>query len=307
MLNFFKGSLRRVKEAYKRTTSFLGRGIRDLFSGKIDAETLEKLEELLFQADLGVTCATELTAEVATLLRKNPTATPDAILHLLKDKLIALLQAQHRELKCAPAGLPTVLLIVGVNGNGKTTSIAKLAHLFAASGEKVILGAADTFRAAAIDQLTTWSERIGCDIVAHNPGADPSAVVFDTITAALARKATKVLIDTAGRLHTKTDLMQELAKIRRVSSKLLPDSPHETLLVLDATTGQNAIDQARTFNEFTPLTGIILTKLDGTAKGGIVVAIEQGLRIPVKFVGLGESIGDLVPFDPEAFASSLFA
>jgi fused signal recognition particle receptor len=199
-----------------------------------------------------------------------------------------------------------VMLIVGVNGSGKTTSLAKLAHLLHSAGKKVLIGAADTFRAAAIDQLELWAKRIGVDIVKHQSHSDPSAVAFDAISAAKARGAEAVLIDTAGRLHNKTDLMHELAKIRRVCDKVCPGAPHETLLVLDATTGQNAIDQANTFHQFTPLTGLILTKLDGTAKGGIVVAIQRQLGLPIKFIGTGEGIDDLQPFDPQQFVKALF-
>ena len=201
---------------------------------------------------------------------------------------------------------PRVLLIVGVNGSGKTTSIAKLARAYQSEGKKVLLAAGDTFRAAAIEQLSTWSERLGVDIIKSKPGADPSAVAFDALTAAQARDCDIVLIDTAGRLQNKVDLMQELEKIKRVCQKVIPSAPHETLLVLDATTGQNAIDQATLFHQVTPLSGIILAKLDGSAKGGIILSIYQKLKIPVLWVGTGEGPDDLEPFDPATYADSLF-
>jgi fused signal recognition particle receptor len=208
--------------------------------------------------------------------------------------------------KIAPEQLPMIILIVGVNGNGKTTSVAKLSHLLKQNGQKVLVAAADTFRAAAIEQLDTWAQRLQIDIVKGSPKSDPAAVAFDAVQAAKARHCDVVLVDTAGRLHTKTPLMQELEKIKRSCYKASLSGPHETLLVLDATTGQNAIDQAKHFHKFTPLTGIILTKLDGTAKGGIVVAIQRELAIPIKFVGTGEQIDDLQPFDPKNFVENLF-
>jgi fused signal recognition particle receptor len=201
---------------------------------------------------------------------------------------------------------PMVILIVGVNGNGKTTSVAKLAKFFQNNDKKVLIAAADTFRAAAIEQLEIWAKRLDIEIVKGNPGSDPASVAFDALTAGKARKSDIVIIDTAGRLHTKTNLMQELEKIRRTCKKVNPSSPHETLLVLDATTGQNAIDQAKTFNKFTPITGLILTKLDGSAKGGIVISIYRQLGIPVKFIGVGEGLDDLEPFQPESFVNALF-
>ncbi len=203
-------------------------------------------------------------------------------------------------------GSPHVILVVGVNGNGKTTSIAKMAHRYQEAGKKVVLGAADTFRAAAIEQLEMWAHRLKVDIVKGHPNSDPSAVAFDAVAAGKARNADVVIIDTAGRLHTKIPLMQELEKIRRSCRKVVPDAPHETLLVLDATTGQNAIDQAQTFHKFTPLTGLVLTKLDGTAKGGTVLAIQKKLALPIKFIGVGEGAEDLQPFDAKAFIDAMF-
>jgi fused signal recognition particle receptor len=304
MLKFLKGSYDKVRSAMGKTRSSLGAGISRLFSGKVDEEALQELEALFFQADLGVETSLELVEDVRQFMRKERTTEPDAIIAHLQKKLLAILQEQPGGFETAPG--TTVVLIVGVNGNGKTTSVAKLGKLFRSQGETVILAAADTFRAAAIDQLQTWAERIDATCVSHQPGSDPAAVAFDAVTAGLSRRADKVLIDTAGRLHTKTDLMHELAKIRRVCEKVLPGSPHETLLVLDATTGQNAIEQAKVFHQFTPITGVILTKLDGTAKGGVILPIQRQLGVPVKFVGVGEGVDDLQPFDPEQFVASLF-
>ncbi len=304
MLKFLKSSYSKVRSALDKTRSTLGSGLARIFSGKIDEEALEQLEELFYEADLGVETAMELTEHVRELMKKRVEA--DQLLPAIEEKLLSILTEKPTGFETAEAG-PTVALIIGVNGNGKTTSVAKLAHLFSSNGEKVILGAADTFRAAAIEQLTTWSSRVGVDIVKHQMGSDPAAVAFDAVTAGVARGVDKVLIDTAGRLHTKTDLMEELAKIRRVCGKVAEGSPHETLLVLDATTGQNAIDQAKTFHKFTPITGVILTKLDGTARGGIVVPIQRQLGVPVKFIGTGEGHDDLQPFDAKEFVSALLS
>ena len=304
MLKFLKGSYDKVRSAMGKTRSSLGAGISRLFSGKVDEEVLEELEALFFQADLGVETTLELVEDVRQFMRKQRETSPDLIISHIQEKLLSLLNEQPGGFETAEG--TTVALIVGVNGNGKTTSIAKLGNLFRSQGETVIFGAADTFRAAAIDQLQTWADRIGATCIKHQPGSDPAAVAFDTVTAGLARGADKVLIDTAGRLHTKTDLMHELAKIRRVCEKVLPGSPHETLLVLDATTGQNAIEQAKVFHQFTPITGVILTKLDGTAKGGVIFSIQRQLKVPVKFIGTGEAADDLQPFNPEQFVQALF-
>ncbi len=268
--------------------------IGTLFTGQISDEQIESLEKLLYQADFGV----ETTQTLTELVRKLPkSSTTEQIIQALETKLLTILNRHPNTLAAAPS----IIMIVGVNGNGKTTSCAKLAHLFHKAGESVVIGAADTFRAAAIEQLEVWATRINVELVKHPHGADPAAVAYD----AAQKQADRILIDTAGRLHTKTDLMQELAKIRRVLSKVSPGSPHETLLVLDATTGQNAIAQAKTFHEYTPLTGVILTKLDGTARGGIVIPIQEQLGIPVKFIGTGEGIDDLQPFDATQFIKIL--
>ena len=308
LLKFFKSSYENVKKAFVKTGSLIGEKLASLFKGKINEETLEQLEQLLYEADLGAHYAQELTNQIRQRLRKDPSATSDQLIQEIRSTLLKDIQADSINDKAETAiGHPHIILIVGVNGNGKTTSIAKLAYRYKEHGKKVIIAAADTFRAAAVEQLETWADRIEVDIVKGQPKSDPSSVVFDTLTAAKARNADIVLIDTAGRLHTKTPLMQELEKMRRICRKIDPQAPHETLLVLDATTGQNALDQAHTFHQFTPLTGLILTKLDGTAKGGIVLSIHQKLKLPVRFIGVGEGLDDLQPFEPKAFIDALFA
>lgn len=307
VLNFLKSSYKKVKNILAKTGSLLGSKIRSLFSGPIDATTLEKLEELFYEADLGLQTATELTDRVRTLYAKNPSLKADDLITAIKEELITSLSKTPTTLSPIPEEtLPLVILVVGVNGNGKTTSVAKLAKYFKDQGKKVLIAGADTFRAAAMEQLEIWAQRIGVDIVKGNPKSDPAAVAFDAISAAKARGIEVVIIDTAGRLHTKTPLMQELDKIRRTCHKVHPNSPHETLLVLDATTGQNAVDQAQTFHKFTPISGLLLTKLDGSAKGGIVIRIHRQLGIPIKFIGVGEQFEDLEPFQPDSFVSALF-
>jgi len=283
---------------------YLGKKIRELFRGKVDEESVEKLEELFYHADLGSALSAELTEKVRTLSRKKPNLTSEEILFDVKQNLLAQLAAIPK--LSVTQGKPHVILIVGVNGNGKTTSVAKLAFYLQKQGKKVLIAAADTFRAAAIEQLEKWSTQTGAALVKGRPGSDPAAVVFDAIEAAKSRGCDCVLVDTAGRLHTKTDLMKELEKIHRVSGKAYPGAPHETLLVLDATIGQNGVEQAATFHQFTPLTGLILTKLDGTAKGGTAIAIQKRLQLPIKYIGTGESLGDLQIFDPHTFVSALF-
>lgn len=277
--------------------------VKQLFRGPIDESKVEELEVLLYEADLGVKTASELAERIREELRKRPKATGDELIGILKDDLL-------KKLSFPPSSpshtVPHVILVVGVNGNGKTTSCAKLAKKYQAAGKKVILGAGDTYRAAAQEQLTLWAERLSLPIVRGQPKSDPSSVVFDTLASAKSKGLDVAIIDTAGRLHTKSPLMQELEKIRRVAAKVVPDAPHETFLVLDATVGQNAIDQAKTFLQYTPITGLILTKLDGTAKGGVIINIWQELKIPVKFIGTGEGIDDLEPFNPETFVKSLF-
>lgn len=308
VLEFFKSSFSKFKSALSRARSLFSNKLHSLFQGKIDENTLEQLEQLLYEADFGVKTATELTNKIRALHQENPSFKTEDYLEALRSHLITLLdQYPSGIVSIADNQLPLVMLIVGVNGNGKTTSVAKLSNLLKQNGKKVLVAAADTFRAAAIEQLETWAERLQIDIVKGSPKSDPAAVAFDAVQAAKARQCDVVLVDTAGRLHTKTPLMQELEKIKRSCFKASLSGPHETLLVLDATTGQNAIDQAKHFHKFTPLTGIILTKLDGTAKGGIVVAIQRELGLPVKFIGTGEQIDDLQPFDSKSFVDNLFS
>lgn len=303
VFRLLKAGFEKVKSALSKTRSLLGQKIRALFSGPIDETLVETLEVILYEADLGVKTSSELAEKIRDELRKNKNITADELIGILKNELLKKLSLPpvNEELS-----FPHVILIVGVNGNGKTTSCAKLAKKYQGLGKKVILGAADTFRAAAQEQLTLWAERLTIPIVRGQPKCDPSSVVFDTLDSAKSKGYDLAIIDTAGRLHTKTHLMQELDKIRRVAAKVVPGAPHETLLVLDATVGQNAIEQAKTFLQYTPVSGLILTKLDGTAKGGVIVNIWQELQLPVKFIGVGEGIDDLEPFDPETFVKSLF-
>ena len=301
-------SLGKVKEGLSKTRSTLAAGLRAVFDfrGKISEEQLETLEELMITADMGVDTVIALLDRVREAWKAREIETTDQLEAFLKAELKAMLEQDEVEIHHAETP-PTVILVAGVNGSGKTTSIAKLAQHFTANGAKVLLAASDTFRAAAVEQLTIWAERLGVGIVRHQRGADPGAVAYDACEAAVARKVDVLIVDTAGRLHTERNLMRELEKIRRVLAKKIPDAPHEVLLVLDATTGQNAITQAEQFGEAIDVTGIFLAKLDGTAKGGIVVAIKHKLGIPVKFVGLGETAADIQPFDPDTFVEALFA
>ncbi len=307
MLGFLRSSYQKIKDALTRTRSLLGYRLRTLFGQPWKEETFEQLEQTFYEADLGAECATDMAEHVRSYLFSHPKASTNEILTSLKEYALKNLQSPPRVTPIVPpSGEPLVILIAGVNGSGKTTSIAKLAQHFQTKGKKVLLAAADTFRAAAIEQLAIWAGRIGVEIVKGQSGSDPAAIVFDAMTAAKARNCDLVLIDTAGRLQNKTDLMHELSKIRRVATKVSPTAPHETWLVLDATTGQNALDQAATFHSFTPLTGLIVTKLDGSAKGGIILAIYKKLGVPVRWIGLGEGIEDLMPFDPESYVNALF-
>jgi len=290
----------------KTRQGFLGR-IGALFqANEITDDTWTELEELLIQADLGVNTALKLVERLQARVKKESLKRVADVRAALKAEMVALLPNPSFDSLDEPRML-TVVLIVGVNGSGKTTSIAKLAKYYRARGRRVVLAAGDTFRAAAIDQLKIWGERVGLEVIAQAPGADPGAVVFDAIRACQeTRKADMLIIDTAGRLHTKFNLMKELEKMRAVCARQVHNAPHETLLVLDATTGQNAISQAKHFKEAVQVTGIILTKLDGTAKGGIVFAIEQELGLPVRFVGTGEKLDDFAEFDPVAFVNGIF-
>lgn len=272
----------------------------------IDEELYEELEELLILADVGAPTATSLVEAVRKRVRSEKVKDPHMVTGLLQEEMCRILQSGSAPLAQSGPVKPLVYLMVGVNGAGKTTSIAKLAYRYKSEGRRVMLCAADTFRAAAIDQLEVWAQRIGIDLIKHQEGSDPAAVAFDSIQAAKARGMDVLLIDTAGRLQTKTHLMQELAKITRVVTRELGREPDEILLVLDATTGQNGMSQARLFAEATPVSGVILTKLDGTAKGGIVLAIASEMQLPVKLIGIGEGMDDLRDFDPQAYVAALF-
>ncbi len=299
------GLFSKLNKGLKKTRDSMSGAIDSILRGKteIDDEFYEELEEILITGDIGVATATELTEELRTRVRKQNLRTPEQVRGAIKE-IVAEMLSGGEEMDLIT--LPSVILVIGVNGVGKTTSIGKLAAMFKAQGKKVILGAADTFRAAAIEQLEIWAERADVELIKHKEGADPAAVIFDTVNAGKARNADVIICDTAGRLHNKKNLMEELSKIYRVIERELPYSDREVLLVLDATTGQNAVNQAKEFKDVADITGIILTKLDGTARGGVVLAIRNELKLPVKFVGVGEQINDLRPFDAKAFAEGLF-
>ncbi|TDJ72422.1 MAG: signal recognition particle-docking protein FtsY [Planctomycetota bacterium] len=299
------GLLERLKARLSRTRTVLADGVSALFRGgrPIDQALLDELEELLYTSDLGP-IAGELTAELARRHKRGELKGEDDVRRALRETLLTKIAQPSEELACDAK--PTVILIVGVNGSGKTTTIAKLAHRFQQSGKKVLLGAADTFRAAAADQLEVWADRSGADIVRQTQGGgDPAAVAFDALNAAIARDIDVVLIDTAGRLHTQKNLMEELGKIRRVIAKRLPGAPHETWLVIDGTNGQNAIRQAQEFTAAVDVTGLIVAKLDGTARGGAVFGIKAALGLPVRYIGTGESLELLEVFQPEAFVEAI--
>ena len=298
------GFFSKIKEGLKKTRTSIGDGFNAVFSvfKKVDEDFLEELLELLIMADVGYDTSERIIGELRKKAKLESLNDPESVKNALA-QIIAEAMTGENGLNISTS--PSVILVVGVNGVGKTTTIGKLAHRLSESGKKVIIGAADTFRAAAIDQISVWAERSGTDIVRHQDGADPAAVVFDTIAAAKARKADVIICDTAGRLHNKKNLMGELEKIMRVIDRELPDADKEILLVLDATTGQNAIEQAKDFKEAVGVTGVALTKLDGTAKGGITIAVKDVTGVPVKLVGVGESIDDLQYFEPDAFAKAL--
>ena len=289
----------------KKTRELISGGLQRLFSigRKLDDDFLEELEEVLYTADLGPTGAA-IVADLQKRYKLREIKTVDEVPPFLRGQLLARLHGCAGTLAKAPSG-PTVILIVGVNGSGKTTSIAKLARHLSSQGHKVLLGAGDTFRAAAVEQLTLWAQRLQIPIVKQATGADPAAVAFDAVAAAIARKVDYLLLDTAGRLHTQKNLMEELRKIVRVVQKQVPDAPHETLLILDATTGQNAIRQAAEFSKAAPVTGVLLAKMDGTAKGGAVFGMREQLPLPIKFLGVGEKLDDLEPFAAEEFVDAI--
>lgn len=300
------GFFDKIKKGLAKTKESLIRNIETVVIGyaKIDDDFLDDLEAVLLTGDLGVRTTDYLMRQIRRGVTEGEISNTREVMPYMQKIVSDMLR--EKEKPAAEQHHPEVWLIVGVNGVGKTTTIGKLACQMKKDGKKVLLAAADTFRAAASEQLTIWAERTGADIVKHAEGADPAAVAFDACSAAVARGADVVLIDTAGRLQTKVNLMEELKKISRVVKKVIPDAPHETFLVLDATTGQNAVSQARTFGEIVPLSGVVLTKLDGTAKGGVVLSITEELHVPVKYIGLGEREDDLQKFDPEAFAKALF-
>lgn len=300
------GFFNKIKEGLKKTRNAVVGQIDSMLKSftKIDDELFEELEELLVMGDVGVYTAEKICDELKDRVKKEGITDTEEINRLLEETVSQMLKGGE-ELDISTS--PSIILVIGVNGVGKTTTIGKLANSLSKDGKKVILAAADTFRAAAIDQLDIWAKRSGCEIIKQNEGSDPAAVVYDAISAAKARNADVIICDTAGRLHNKKHLMDELAKINRIIDRELPNAAKEKLLVLDATTGQNAVNQAEQFREATGITGIVLTKLDGTAKGGVVLAIKDGLGIPVKFIGVGEQIDDLQPFNSDDFAKALFA
>ena len=299
--------LERLKAGIEKTRAGLSERLEDVFAGKkeIDADLLDGLEFALITADIGVKTTSEILDRIRERADRSMTGDIGELRSLIREHLLEVLNASERPVPRV-AEPPAVVMVVGVNGAGKTTTIGKLAHRYRSEGRGVVLCAADTFRAAAIEQLEIWGGRTSTDVIRQKAGSDPSAVLFDALHAAKARKADYVIVDTAGRLHTKSNLMAELEKMRRTAQRVIPSAPHEVLLVLDATTGQNGLEQARRFTESSGVTGIVLAKLDGTAKGGVVIAIARELNLPIRYVGVGEQAGDLLPFDPEQFVQSLF-
>jgi fused signal recognition particle receptor len=305
-MGLFKSAFAAIKRGLQKTAEVLGRGLKSLLRGRqLSEELIDEIERRLIAADVGVKATREIIAKLREDYRAGKIAKGDEALDFLKAQLKARWSDENRRIATA-ATKPTVILVVGVNGAGKTTSVAKIAKSLRDEGRTVLLAAADTFRAGAVAQLTIWAERLGVELVKGAQNADPAAVAFDACDAAIARKVDVLLIDTAGRLHTQDHLMRQLTKIRSVVQKKIPSAPHETLLVLDATSGQNAIEQARIFKESAEVTGIFLAKLDGTAKGGIVVAIRDTLDVPVKLIGVGETPEDVEPFDPDRFVEAMF-
>jgi fused signal recognition particle receptor len=303
-----KGFFDRMREAVTRTRESLSDRIEELAAAgkEIDADALDELEAILLSADLGTSTTAEVLERLRLKIDRREVNDREALKRQLQQEILDILRSTPQKAGSARPGDPEVVMVVGVNGTGKTTSIGKLAYEMKREGKSVLLCAADTFRAAAIDQLEIWGKRTNTEVVKTKPGGDPAAVIFDGLQSAKAKHIDYVIVDTAGRLHTKSNLMQELDKMRRTAAKVIDAAPHETLLVMDATTGQNGLQQARQFTQAAGVTGIILTKLDGTAKGGVVVAISKELGLPVRFVGVGEKAGDLMPFDPEAFVQGLF-
>jgi len=301
------GFFDKLKRGIEKTRAGLTSRIEEVLSTtkKIDEDLLEELEYTLISADIGVKTTEEVLSSIRQKVDRNLVNDAGELKHLIREHLLQVLQSSEKP-PAEVASPPEVVLVVGVNGSGKTTTIGKLTNRYKAQGRGVLLAAADTFRAAAIEQLQIWGTRTGTEVIHQKPGADPSAVLFDALQAAVARKFDYVIVDTAGRLHTKSNLMAELEKMSRTASRVVPGAPHEVLLVLDATTGQNGLEQARKFTEASGVTGIVLTKLDGTAKGGIVIAIARELNLPIRYVGVGEQLDDLLPFDAGKFVASLF-
>ncbi len=302
------GLFDRMKEAVTRTRENLSERIEEAvsFNKEIDRSTLDDLEGILLGADLGNGTTQAVLGKLREKVDRKQIKNVDELKRLMKEELLSIINAANTQPVKAVDGTPEVILVVGVNGTGKTTTIGKLAQVLRTDGKSVLLCAADTFRAAAIEQLEVWGDRTGTEVIRTKAGGDPAAVLFDALQAASARHTDYVIVDTAGRLHTKTNLMAELEKMRRTAQRIIPGAPHEILLVMDATTGQNGLQQARLFTESAGVTGIVLTKLDGTAKGGVVVAICRELGLPVRYVGVGEKVGDLLRFDPNDFVESLF-
>jgi len=301
--------LERMKEAVTRTRESLSERIEEVvsFGKEIDRATLDDLEGILLSADLGTSTTQEILGKLREKADYKQIRNVAELKRLLQEEILTILAAVDSQPVTKVDGMPEVILVVGVNGTGKTTTIGKLAQVLHSEGKTVLLCAADTFRAAAIEQLEVWGQRSGTEVIRTKAGGDPSAVLYDALQAATSRHSDYVIVDTAGRLHTKTNLMAELEKMRRTAQRIIPGAPHETLLVMDATTGQNGLQQARQFTQSAGVTGIVLTKLDGTAKGGVVVAISREMGVPVRYVGVGEKIGDLLPFDPKDFVDSLFS
>ncbi len=308
-MNLFK----KIKDGFTKTRTSMADKIKSVFTGgKIDEDKLEELEEILITADLGVDLSMELVERVRERAEKEG-ITDEHVMQVLSEELQAMMDEVTAapeavgEEEAVPQPKPFVSFIVGVNGSGKTTTIGKLANWYARRGETVLVVAADTFRSAAVEQITIWAERAGVSIVKGATGADPGAVVYDGLQSAIAKNADRVLVDTAGRLHTKVNLMKELEKLDRVAKKQIPDAPHEVLLVVDGTTGQNGLSQARSFSQTSGVNGLVVTKLDGTAKGGVIVPISRELQLPVKWIGLGEGIDDLLPFDPTMVVKAIIS
>ena len=304
-MGLFSFSIKKVKAGLARTRQTFSK-LRNLLSRELSDDVIDQVEALLIQSDIGVKTTVALIEHVREAYREKKFTRGDQVFEYIKRYITELFPAEDRSLHFAPSG-PTVILVGGINGAGKTTSIAKIAKALRDDNKKVMLAACDTFRAAAVEQLEIWAQRLGVEVIKGQQGGDPAAVAFDAADAAVARNADVLLVDTAGRLHTQQHLMRQLTKIRNVITRKIPDAPHEVILVLDATTGQNAINQARLFKESVDVSGIFLSKLDGTAKGGIVVAVRQELGLPVKFIGVGETPDDVEPFDPEKFVEALFS